>query len=342
MQEPNNVHDHELAFSIKNGYFHWGFVNKQENETEKNIKIDKSLDTKVSQVNIDKHPEDIILDREFETNFVLKDINFEIKKKELVFITGPVGSGKSSLLQALLGNLQQSEHTELEVSKDVAVYFQTPWLINATIRQNIIMNCDYDEEKYMNVIELCELGSDLLLLQAGDMTELGQRGVNLSGGQKARVNLARAVYKNAPVVLLDDPMSALDAHVGQKIMKNLICSHFKNKTVILITHGTQFIHKADRIITLDEGKVIFNGTYDELKKNVDLKKSLADPSTRIDFEDCTQIKTVNEEQKMTGGIKFETFLKFVEYYKGWKIIISALFCYLIISNAFCCRLQKIV
>jgi ABC-type bacteriocin/lantibiotic exporter with double-glycine peptidase domain len=155
-----------------------------------------------------------------------------------VAIIGEVGSGKSSLLQAILNNMlitNKKDTTQLIVNGKVSYVAQIPWIQNETVRENIIFNSPYDERKYTNILDLCELKSDLDILIGGDLTEIGEKGVNLSGGQKARVSIARAIYSDPDIVILDDPISALDAHVGQKIMNNVIFNYLNGKTRILVT-----------------------------------------------------------------------------------------------------------
>jgi ABC-type multidrug transport system fused ATPase/permease subunit len=118
---------------------------------------------------------------------------------------------------------------------------------------------------------MCELERDLEILPNGDLTEIGEKGINLSGGQKARISLARAVYAKKDIYLLDDPISALDAAVRKKIFQNVILGELQNKTRILVTHAIDFIHLSDRIVLLNEGKIVACGKYEELLENVQFK-----------------------------------------------------------------------
>lgn len=132
---------------------------------------------------------------------------------------------------------------------------QNAWIQNATIRDNILFNKPMDRQKYINTIIACQLESDLAILPAGDMTEIGEKGINLSGGQKARVSLARAVYSDNDIVLMDDPISALDANVRKAIFKEVFKGQLKNKTRILVTHAVDFLHLTDKIIVMKGGRV---------------------------------------------------------------------------------------
>jgi ABC-type transport system involved in cytochrome bd biosynthesis fused ATPase/permease subunit len=191
-------------------------------------------------------------------------------KGEFICIIGNVGSGKSTLLQAILNNLIQVEkekfNTKLIVNGTIAYTSQIAWIQNNTVRNNILFYKKYDEEKYNNIIKLSELKSDLEILEGGDQTEIGEKGINLSGGQKARISIARALYSDCDIYLFDDPISALDANVGKNIINNCLCDYLKSKTRILVTHALQYCSCADRIIYMNNGKISWSGTYNELKK----------------------------------------------------------------------------
>jgi len=131
-----------------------------------------------------------------------------------------------------------------------------------------------DKIKYLETIRICEMESDLEMLQAGDLTEIGLKGINLSGGQKARISLARAVYSDKDIFLMDDPISALDATVRKHIINNVLMKKLHNKTRVLVTHAIDFIHLADKICIMEDGKIIKNGTYEELKQSEELKSLL--------------------------------------------------------------------
>ncbi len=154
--------------------------------------------------------------------------------------------------------------TKIILNGSVSYISQLPWIQNATLRNNIIFNLDYEEIKYNKIIDLCELKNDLQSLVGGDMTEIGEKGINLSGGQKARVAIARGIYCNNDIYLLDDPISALDSHVGQNIMKNVIMDYLRNKTRVLVTHALQYLSNCDRIIVMSNGTIKWEGSYEEL------------------------------------------------------------------------------
>ncbi|CAO4382850.1 unnamed protein product [Caenorhabditis nigoni] len=196
----------------------------------------------------------------------LHDISFDIKRGQLVAVVGRVGSGKSSLLHALLGEMNKLSGS-VQVNGSVAYVPQQAWIQNLSLRNNILFNKTYDEKLYRQVIESCALVQDLESLPAEDRTEIGEKGINLSGGQKQRVSLARAVYQNSEIVLLDDPLSAVDSHVGKHIFENVISSAtgcLATKTRILVTHGLTYLKHCDKVIVLKDGTISEMGTYQEL------------------------------------------------------------------------------
>ncbi|RIB17409.1 P-loop containing nucleoside triphosphate hydrolase protein [Gigaspora rosea] len=144
---------------------------------------------------------------------------------------------------------------------------QTAWIQNATLKDNITFGLPFDEKKYLQVIKDCCLEPDLKVLPAGDLTEIGEKGINLSGGQKQRVNIARAVYYNADIVLLDDPLSAVDAHVGRYIFTNCIQGALAKKTRLLVTHHLHYLPQVDYVIYMEDGKIVEQGTYEKLMKD---------------------------------------------------------------------------
>ncbi|GMR61820.1 hypothetical protein PMAYCL1PPCAC_32015 [Pristionchus mayeri] len=196
----------------------------------------------------------------------LKHINLSVKKGELVAIVGKVGSGKSSVLSALLGEMTKKSG-KVAVNGEVAYIPQQPWIQNLTLRDNVLFGKPLDPELYEKVLHACALQQDLSSLPAGDMTEIGEKGINLSGGQKQRVSMARAVYSGHGLIFLDDPLSAVDAHVGKHIFENVISSTtgiLKNTTRVLVTHGIHFLKHCDRVIVMKDGEVSESGTYKEL------------------------------------------------------------------------------
>lgn len=203
-------------------------------------------------------------------SFVVKDINVSVGAGEILAIVGPVGSGKSSILNAIIGEVSVSPDTKIKTHGKVAYASQVAFILNATIRDNILFGNDYDAERYNQVLDDCCLRADIEQLDAGDMTEIGERGVTLSGGQKQRVSLARAVYSNPDIVLFDDPLSALDAGTNRKVFDRLFKLSgnklLASTAVVLVTHASHFLHRVDQIMVVVDGGVSFLGSWSELSK----------------------------------------------------------------------------
>lgn len=196
---------------------------------------------------------------------ILKDINIQLKKGTLTAVVGTVGSGKSSLISAFLGEMDKLSG-RVNTYGTVAYVSQQAWIQNATLKDNILFGQPLNTEFYEKVIEACALKPDLDILPGGDMTEIGEKGINLSGGQKQRVSLARAVYANADIYFLDDPLSAVDSHVGKHIFDKVIGPKgiLKNKTKLLVTHGITYLPQTEHILVIKDGQVSESGTYKEL------------------------------------------------------------------------------
>lgn len=195
----------------------------------------------------------------------LKRLNVCIPEGSLVAVVGHVGSGKSSLLSALLGEMDKLEGT-VAVKGSVAYIPQQAWIQNSSLKDNILFGQDRKEVWYRRVVEACALQPDLDILPAGDETEIGEKGVNLSGGQKQRVSLARAVYCDRSVYLLDDPLSAVDAHVGKHIFEEVIGPQglLKDKTRVLVTHGLSYLPQTHLILVMLDGEITEVGSYQQL------------------------------------------------------------------------------
>lgn len=195
----------------------------------------------------------------------IRDISLRIGSGELCTIIGQVGAGKSTLLQALLGELSADDGRML-IDGTLSYAPQEAWLFEGSIRANIVFIETFDEQRYKEVVRVCALERDFALLPHGDDTVVGERGISLSGGQKARVNLARAVYKRADIYLLDDPLSAVDTHVGTHMFHECIRGFLGNKICVLVTHQLQHLKQAKRVIVLNRGQLEAQGTYADLKE----------------------------------------------------------------------------
>ncbi|XP_044154092.1 ATP-binding cassette sub-family C member 2-like [Bufo gargarizans] len=202
------------------------------------------------------------------TSPAVKNVNLNIKEGNLVAVVGGVGSGKSSLVSAMLGEMDHV-YGHINIKGSVAYVPQQAWIQNATLRDNILFGSPLDEARYQRVLEACALLPDLQMLPGGDMSEIGEKGINLSVGQKQRVSLARAVYQNTDIYILDDPLSAVDAHVGKDIFEKVVGSNglLNNKTRILVTHGVSFLKHTDEIVVLVNGSITETGSYKTLLAN---------------------------------------------------------------------------
>lgn len=200
----------------------------------------------------------------------LEDINLTVRKGELVGVLGRVGSGKSSLLSAIIGDMRKSEG-DVALFGNVAYAAQNPWILSATVRENILFSHEYDEVFYNLVIEACALKTDLELLPQGDLTEVGEKGITLSGGQRARLALARAIYARADLVLLDDVLAAVDSHVARHVFDHVIGPQglLATKARILVTNSISYLKYFDQLVYLRRGIILESGPYNDLMSNPD-------------------------------------------------------------------------
>ncbi|XP_023492684.2 ATP-binding cassette sub-family C member 12 isoform X6 [Equus caballus] len=194
---------------------------------------------------------------------VLHNISFAVRKGKVLGICGNVGSGKSSLIAALLGQMQLRQGT-VAVNGTLAYVSQQAWIFHGNVRENILFGEKYDHQRYQHTVRVCALQEDLSSLPYGDLTEIGERGLNLSGGQKQRISLARAIYSNHEIYLLDDPLSAVDAHVGKHVFEECIKKTLRGKTIVLVTHQLQLLESCDEVILLEDGEICEKGTHKEL------------------------------------------------------------------------------
>ncbi|XP_043498531.1 multidrug resistance-associated protein 1 isoform X5 [Polistes fuscatus] len=196
---------------------------------------------------------------------ILKNINMTIEQGQLVAVVGSVGSGKSSLISAFLGEMDKL-NGRVNTKGSVAYVSQQAWIQNATLQDNVLFGKPLNKALYNRVIDACMLGPDLEMLPAGDQTEIGEKGINLSGGQKQRVALARAVYNDSDIYFLDDPLSAVDSHVGKHIFENVVGPGglLKKKTRVHITHDIVYLPEVDNIFVLKDGEITESGTYKQL------------------------------------------------------------------------------
>ncbi|ODV62384.1 ATP-binding cassette glutathione S-conjugate transporter YCF1 ASCRUDRAFT_74772, partial [Ascoidea rubescens DSM 1968] len=202
-----------------------------------------------------------------EYKVALSNLNFIARKGDLHCIVGKVGSGKSSFLQCLLGDIYKLKGS-VELHGKVAYVPQVSWIMNGTVKENILFGHRYDKDFYNKVIRACDLSSDLAILPDGDLTEVGEKGISLSGGQKARLSLARSVYSRADIYLLDDPLSAVDEHVGKHLIDNVLGPNglLRHKCKVLATNSINVLSLSSNITMLQDGEVVEKGTYNEITK----------------------------------------------------------------------------
>ncbi|KAF9911176.1 hypothetical protein BX616_010647 [Lobosporangium transversale] len=268
---------HEYAVSILNASFYWdqifttGISTSESSNGSPSEGITEDRQPLLSVQNeSQEHGQDQEQGRtsQGEAKPLLQDINLKIPRGSLVAIVGRVGSGKSSLLQAIVGNMNKCQG-QGQVIRGATVSYasQAPWIQNATIRNNILFDTPFENERYWRVIEACLLEKDLSNMPFGDQTEIGERGVNLSGGQKARLSLARSVYYNADVVIMDDPLSAVDAHVGKRLWEDCVLQELHTKTRIIATHQLHILPDVDYVICMKQGRIAEQGLYQDLMAN---------------------------------------------------------------------------
>ena len=242
-------------------------IEKTKEEIEKEREKDKSSVmvslNEDSQSNLESsHDNSVRIDSKM-TVPLLSNITLKVESGDLIGIVGETGSGKTCLLNAILNNLDIlnfSDDSKIIVNGTVSYVPQIPWIVNDTIKGNILFHKEYDEDKYQHIVKICDLEKDFMSLTGGDFTEIGEKGVNLSGGQKTRISIARAAYSDSEIYLFDDPLSTLDPSLRNSIFHNVIKRHLDAKTVLIATHALQFIPYMKHVIHMKNGKIDFYGT----------------------------------------------------------------------------------
>jgi ABC-type multidrug transport system fused ATPase/permease subunit len=306
---------------------------------------------------------------------VLKNVSCTVETGKLCAVVGRVASGKSTLASAILGEALLESGT-IKLEGRTAYAAQSPWILNASLRDNILFGLPYDKDRYEKVIDVCQLRHDLSMLDNGDLTEIGEKGINLSGGkcryqslgasdalnesllsalayttihtgQKQRVSVARAAYSDADTIIFDDPLSALDPEVGQKLFSDCILQFLGSKTRLFITNQLQFLKFCDTVVALHRGKVVEQGNYEDLAVNKDgevyrlLRESSADGSkgktteaakeavaavtasaaaTKIPDQNAGVL--VTKEERAVGAVPLSVYLKYIGAGGGgWKFAV---------------------
>ena len=273
----------------------------------------------------------------------LHQISFEVLPGELVVVVGPVGSGKTSLLMGLLGELSIPSG-EVGIRGSIAFVSDEPWILAGSIKDNILMGRNFDPDLYQKAIDSCDLRKDLAVFSNGDETLLGDRGFTLSGGQRARLCLARAVYSDADIVLMDDPLSAVDAEVCNHLFRECVRGVLRGKTVILVTHQIHVISEADKILVLNNGDVMYFGTYKGLAKKEGIKGIIGEFEFKKKREvvndhgenphedqEAGEKLLVEEEEITKGGIALKSYVKYTRF--GYKSLWLLLFILILMTTS---------
>ena len=229
---------------------------------------------------------------------LLKEIDLTINKGELVTIIGETGSGKTCLINSILRNLELINENSPDkkyyiCSNKISYACQDPWIMNGTIRENIIFYDKFDKDRYNKVVNACQLDKDFENLKHGDQTEIGSTGNNISGGQRARIALARAIYKDADIYLFDDPISSVDTYISMKIFHQAIVNLLKDKTRIFVTHDTRNLKYTSRVIVMDHFKIEFNGNFEQFSGK-DTYEDIVKDNTHHNKKDLTINKDITD------------------------------------------------
>ena len=275
---------------------------------------------------------------------LLKELTLSIKKGELVSVIGETGSGKTCLINSILNNLElinenSPDKQYLICSNKISYACQDPWIMNGTIRENILFYDAYDKEKYNQVVNACQLDKDFENLKHGDQTEIGSTGNNISGGQRARIALARAIYKDSDIYLFDDPISSVDTYISMKIFHQAIVNLLKNKTRIFVTHDTRNLKYSSRIIVMNQFKIEFDGNYEQFsgkdayndiikendkhdKKDLKINKDITDiKGEYFTNKDDSFGKLLRDEDQVHGKVSWRLYDLFFRIQGGYFLFL---------------------
>ncbi|KLO18997.1 P-loop containing nucleoside triphosphate hydrolase protein [Schizopora paradoxa] len=347
-------------FGLRNAALRWNTIEEKAEGIK--LKSQKSRDPARSDSN-DTATVEATIETNTERTFELSDISIAFPEGELSVVTGPTASGKTALLLSLLGEMTLLPGGEILMYKEpekvdehgfmhaISYAAQTPWLQHQSIKENILFGSPFDEDRYKAVVEGCALAPDLKILEDGDETEIGARGVSLSGGQKARVALARAVYARTKYVLLDDPLSAVDSHTARFLYEHLFLGPLmQHRTVVLVTHHVELVLPgAYYLVRMVEGRVEVQGVVKELRSRgllesvkdaesppndeseVELKRNEGgnkgeDVELRIDQDVKTKKarKLIKDEERETGSVKWSIYKTYIKAssYSTWVILLT--------------------
>ncbi|KAH7927030.1 hypothetical protein BV22DRAFT_1032254 [Leucogyrophana mollusca] len=349
---PTDLDSLDDGLAIENGTFKWNEVPEKPDDAKPNGK--SKAPSGGTETSVDSDSATAVSEHE-DHRFELRDISVRFPEGELSVITGPTASGKTALLMALLGEMtitggklimskNTSKVDENGLMHSISYAAQTPWLRYQSIKNNILFGYPYDEERYNAVVECCALRPDLSILEDGDETEIGARGVSLSGGQKARVALARAVYARTKYVLLDDPLSAVDSHTARFLFDRLFCGPLlANRTVILVTHHVELVLPgAYYLVRMLDGRIDTQGTAKDLRTQGVLELITQDSTTNTKEEEPVAEteapveaqsagedafkpveatkkprKFIKDEHRESGGVKFSVYNAYLKASSYW-------------------------
>lgn len=282
---------------------------------------------------------------------VLEDLDLVIQPGEAVAIIGPVGAGKTSLLLALLGEVPlvagEVSWTGSSQNPRIAYVPQEAQIMNGTLRENIELGMTHDAAALDRAVTVAALDVDIRQLNGGLNAEIGEQGINLSGGQKQRVNLARAARREAEVILLDDPISAVDFHSEQILMDRLIFGHWQGKTRIVVTHRLSHLKRFDRVVFIQDGQLVGVGTFDELSEHnaafrIFRQRSESDhheletklsPAKSEDTQAPSEgVRLTDVEERQVGRVQLTVYKTYARAWLGPKPILA--FTVLVLMSAF--------
>ncbi|XP_015781935.1 multidrug resistance-associated protein 1 [Tetranychus urticae] len=353
----------EYDISVENADFKWSkkrknkqnFLEKSQDDSDEDLEdLSDGSDDSSDDLDDSENEEESV--SPFYTEPDLKNINIHVKPGSFVAIVGSVGSGKSSLLSAILGEMEKvSGLVNINGKSKIAYVSQQAWIQNATIRDNILFENPFNKTRYEEIISVCALEPDLAYLPKGDKTEIGEKGINLSGGQKQRISLARACYSDADIFIMDDPLSAVDAHVSKHLFNRVLNSEsgiLRDKTRVLVTNKLDILSNVDYIYVLNNGRTNEAGTYQELVNSrgdfYNLVKQFTFTSDGQKSDECSQVinkeislvhnegeitatehKEVDkDEDTKTGRVKWPVYLEYfrmISFFWIAVIVISKLF-----------------
>ncbi|KAL4505154.1 hypothetical protein ABPG72_016221 [Tetrahymena utriculariae] len=337
--QSDDIEQSELAIEIKDGNFSW-----QNSIDIANIQ---------SSVKLNKR-ERLSFSKNNQINaFKIKNLNLKIKKGEYVVFYGDLGSGKSSILQAILGEMEveggeKTFQNLVKVNGSISLCTQEPWIIQDTVQENILFGQSNDQLRYKIVLKVCCLEEDIAYFVDGDQTNIGEKGDTLSGGQRKRVNLARSIYKEADIYILDDPLAALDIGVASYISRECFEGMLKNKTRVIFTNNLVGMSNADRIFIVKNGEIVDQGNYQYVRRIIksDTDKTFNEEQDQIEEEkereqssiilkSNKKLKQENSSNSYTkkliqiediqqGYIKFEIFKQFIKDLGGYIFLFTLL------------------